>query len=111
MGMLSSNLGLQPPALSSIPLQMLSRMEDINNLNLVSPDAIDDSVWLLDQFANIFAARMRNDAARKKKGGKLVSSLEDSINNSMSIRFRVSRDMRVDRSKRPERPVRPDHFH
>lgn len=39
-------------------------MDDVKDFDLVSAHSIDNSVRLLDQFTNISAARMRNNAAR-----------------------------------------------
>ena len=80
-------------------------MDDVKDFDLVSADSIDNSLRLFDQFANISTTWMVHHAARKRNTRKLVASFQDVIDNAMSIRFRVSRDMRVDRSKRPERPV------
>jgi hypothetical protein len=46
--LLSSHLLSQPRAVPSIPLHTSRRMEDIDDLNLVSTNAIYDSVRLLD---------------------------------------------------------------
>jgi len=43
-------------------------VKNVDDVDLLSPDSIDDSVWLFNQLAKIFADGMRNRASGEWKG-------------------------------------------
>jgi hypothetical protein len=86
-------------------------MKDGKHVNLIWLQVVNDSVWPLDDFANLGHLKLCYHPAGKRKVGNLLRASSQTVNRSLSVAGRLLRDVGVDRPKVSKCSVGPMNLH
>lgn len=86
-------------------------MDHSENIDLVCRDAIDDSVWLLDNLPDVGHLVLRHQAARFWEVADLLGSPCQAVNHPLSVESRIPSDVIVDANQLRDGIISPEDPH
>ncbi len=90
---------------------MLRSVQDSNDVDLISLDAVDETVRSVYHFTNLREAGLRNDSARKREIANLLRASRQAVDSLLGVKIGSPGDIGVYGSQVISRSVRPVDYH